>query len=225
MKPDLRGDDSTVLVWGFFAENCWFVCRIHLGKHSALRKSFSRGMDGTLNKKREKQAGCICVLVCVCLWVAGASLSNCIFCSKNVKASIYSLTSSLPPAASAEGINEDPRSWMISFTLADRNGNWETGACGCHSMPMLLFTLIYWKTRPHSVCSFVICVCEVRHILDRGRCKDTFWQKRFLVMFPPTESERYVSRNTTITNMLASLLPTGNLEIRVSWLFLVNRDV
>lgn len=66
---------------------------------------------------------------------------------------------------------------------------------------------------------------EVRHILDRGRCKDTFWQKRFLVMFPLMESEINVSRNMAITNMLASLLPTGNLEIRVSWLFLVDRDI
>lgn len=29
---------------------------------------------------------------------------------------------------SAEGINEDPRSWMISFALADRKGSQETGA-------------------------------------------------------------------------------------------------
>lgn len=40
----------------------------------------------------------------------------------------------------AEGINVDPRSWMISFTLADRIGSQETGAYGCHSMPILLFT-------------------------------------------------------------------------------------
>lgn len=65
---------------------------------------------------------------------------------------------------------------------------------------------------------------EVRHILDRGRCKDTFWQERFLVMFPLMESERSVARNVVITNMLASLLPTGNLAVRVSWLFQVNRD-
>lgn len=43
-------------------------------------------------------------------------------------------------------------------------------------------------------------------------------------MFSLMESERSVARNVVITNMLASLLPTGNLEIRVSWLFQVNRD-
>lgn len=114
---------------------------------------------------------------------------------------------------------------MISFALADGNGSQETGAYGCHSMPMLLSTTMYLNTRSHGVCSFVIYVCEVRHILNRGRCKDTFWQKRFLVMFSRMESERNVPRNTAITNMLASLLPKSNLEVRVSWLFLLNKDV
>lgn len=43
-------------------------------------------------------------------------------------------------------------------------------------------------------------------------------------MFPLMESETSVARNVVIANMLASLLPTGNLEIRASWLFQVNRD-
>lgn len=68
-------------------------------------------------------------------------------------------------------------------------------------------------------------MCEVRHILNRGRCKDTFWQKRFLVMFSQMDSERNVSRNMAITNMFASLLLKGNLEVRVSWLFLLNKEI
>lgn len=39
------------------------------------------------------------------------------------------------------------------------------------------------------------------------------------------KSERNVFRNIAIINMFSSLLPTGNLEFKVSWLFLVNRDV
>lgn len=68
-------------------------------------------------------------------------------------------------------------------------------------------------------------MCEARHILDRGRHKGTFWQKRFLVVFSRMETERNVPRNMAITNMFASLLPKGNLEVRISWLFLINKDV
>lgn len=53
-KADLRGG-SNMALFGFLAEKCWFVCRIHPGRHSALRKGFSRGVDGTLKKKNKKK--------------------------------------------------------------------------------------------------------------------------------------------------------------------------
>lgn len=55
--------------------------------------------------------------------------------------------------------------------------------------------------------------------------RTNFGRRDFWSCFPLIESEKSVVRNVVITNMLSSLLSTGNLEIGICWLFLVNGDV